>query len=220
MFKSRAGFTLTEIIVVVGIIAVLVTVTYSNFNESTAQARDAQRQADLRNMQNAIELYKNKIGRYPAGCRGANQWSGQPGSGYDCDSATEDYIMGLAPDFIRVLPKDPKLNGNQSGYLYATNAAGSVYTIRARNTIESEESEVNLVERPKHPFRSCDVTAGSSSGICDAVSPSLIKSQSCEWTNAIFTHSYGLWGGFADEPRPSHASRYEEETERILCTLP
>jgi prepilin-type N-terminal cleavage/methylation domain-containing protein len=155
--NSRAGFTLLELLIVLAIIGILTTVVVVGLNEGTAQARDAERQADLRNLQSAVERYKTQYGRYPAGCNGANSWSGQPGTDYECTDGSRAYILGyeagkpFVPNFIEGLPLDPKLNGTNSGYMYLTNADGSSYKIMVKNTVESE-----TVTRT-HEFKSCDI---------------------------------------------------------------
>lgn len=160
MKRLSAGFTLVEIIVTVSIIAILASVIYANFNDGSAQSRDAKRKADLVLLQNAIELYKNDNGRYPAGCNGAGVWSGQASTNFACSSGSQ-YIVGLAPKYIRVLPTDPRIgaaesNGSgalaaDSGYMYLTNAPGTVYKLVARNTVETETLNYDS------DFKSCDV---------------------------------------------------------------
>lgn len=141
--KTR-GFTLIEIMVAVSIIAILTAVIGVRTVTVGQQSRDADRQTDLRTVQAALELYKSKYGRYPAGCNGPGVWSGQVGSGYACSGGNPLYIVGyeadkpFTPEFMQALPKDPKLNGTNSGYVYATNAEGSVFKFMALDTVESE----------------------------------------------------------------------------------
>jgi prepilin-type N-terminal cleavage/methylation domain-containing protein len=149
MKKISAGFTLVEIIVVVSIVAILSAIIYANFSQGSAQSRDAKRKSDLRNLQTAIELYKTENGRYPAGCNGVNIWSGHSGS-HAC-AAGSQYIVDLAPKYIKTLPRDPKLNGVESGYMYLTNANGTVYKLVAWKTVESETLNYDS------EFKACDV---------------------------------------------------------------
>lgn len=58
MLKSR-GFTLVELLIVVSIIAILTGMLTVNLADARERARDAQRKADLKQIQNALELYKN-----------------------------------------------------------------------------------------------------------------------------------------------------------------
>lgn len=194
------------------IIGILAATVLINLNESTAQSRDAQRQADLRNLQNAIELYKNFNGHYPAGCNGAGAWSGQTGTTYACGSGNQ-YIVDLAPQFIPALPKDPKLNGNDSGYIYTVNNDGTSYKLLVARTVESEQVDYD------HTFKSCDAT-NSNTGICDQVYPSNNKPTKCGENNAFFRISYGLWGGFPDELFDCPHQRCEDNVEDVFCKMP
>lgn len=201
MRKSTVGFTLVEIMVVASIIAILATIMYANFNQGSAQSRDAERKADLRNIQSALELYKNLNGRYPSGCNGPDVWSGQIGTSYDCPTATDSqYIIGLAPKFIPVLPTDPKLNGVNSGYVYTTDDEGMVYKIMAMDTVESESVGYT------HSFSRCG-DVGKSSNECASVptSPAVtfpyntngnVPAQ-CN-TPATYENDYALVGGYAN----------------------
>lgn len=74
------GFTLIEILVVVSIISIMSGTVVFFASQGSATGRDADRQADLRELQAAVEAYKRDNGVYPEGCRGANNWSGELGT--------------------------------------------------------------------------------------------------------------------------------------------
>ena len=59
------GFTLIELLVVVAIIGILATVVLGSLSESRKRARDAGRLAEIKQMQNALELYYLDNGTYP-----------------------------------------------------------------------------------------------------------------------------------------------------------
>lgn len=66
-FISRLkGFTLIELLIAIAIIGVLTTLLMTNFVGVRQRARDAQRKADIRQLQSALELYRADQGRYPA----------------------------------------------------------------------------------------------------------------------------------------------------------
>ncbi len=66
MLKTREGFTLIEILVVVAIISVLSAVVVVGLGPARRQGRDARRIMDLKQVQVALELYYNAYGQYPA----------------------------------------------------------------------------------------------------------------------------------------------------------
>jgi prepilin-type N-terminal cleavage/methylation domain-containing protein len=216
------GFSLIEILIVVAIISILAVVGVANFSDSSAGARDAQRQTDLKNLQNAIETYRSQNGRYPAGCNGVAYWSGQLGTNYECSLAlgasstaagTGQYIYGLAPEYISVLPTDPRLNGIDSGYVYRTNAGGTVYKLKAHRTVETE------VLTYQHPLKPCDIrvahrttapnigalnnatTSLNVIGWCGRVYDSMTTSyalpNACRSNFEDWSISYAVWGGQA-----------------------
>jgi prepilin-type N-terminal cleavage/methylation domain-containing protein len=66
MFKRRNGFSLTEILVVMAIIAVLFTVSVFMLRINRQKTRDAKRVSDIRQIQVALEMHYNDENRYPS----------------------------------------------------------------------------------------------------------------------------------------------------------
>ncbi len=244
--KSNRGFTVAEILVVLAIISVLAGVVVFNAVAGSSRSRDVDRQADLRTLQSAIELYKQKNGRYPAQCTRANPgaagaWSGQPGTNFACVSG-EQYIMGhvdttdydkdgntterfsFTPEFIPSLPKDSRMPDANSGYVYAVNSVGTVYKLAARRTVETEMVTYS------HPLKSCDVDTTSkdtsqsqfysNAPLCNKVfnagGETDRKPSWCEETNSIFRTTYAVWGGYAAGSGITIGSS-ADNTEDIVC---
>jgi len=63
---KRGGFTLVELLIVIAVIGILTTIGLVSFGSSQIKSRDAKRKADLRQIANAMELYYNDKGQYPA----------------------------------------------------------------------------------------------------------------------------------------------------------
>jgi prepilin-type N-terminal cleavage/methylation domain-containing protein len=243
IMKLRLGFTLVEILIVVAVIGVLAAVVFSSLNDAPAQARDAERKADLRSIQIALEQYKKDHGHYPFGCNISsttdltvnNAWigrddyvSGQIGSGqYECADGSAEYIVGLAPEYIPVLPTDPRLNSDfaDSGYVYYTNPDGSVYKIMALNTVETELI-TSTNETIGNEFARCgDIVTGNQS-ICQSVpnnsglsSDSYVynsgggSGQFCRAGNIDdWGNDFALYGGFA--PRGYRNQFYDQAKAR------
>jgi len=54
-FQVKKGFTLLEMLVVIGIISVLVSIGFVSYSTAQKKARDAKRQSDLKSFQTALE---------------------------------------------------------------------------------------------------------------------------------------------------------------------
>jgi len=164
--NNLSGFSLVEILIVVSLVAILVGTVAFNIGSTSASGRDAKRQSDIRDLQNAIEIYKNRNGRYPEGCNGTG-WSGQQGTAFACPGGSHEYIIGLAPTYISRLPRDSRPSTdpvfqNKVGYAYITNTEGTVYKLMAMNSVESEMVDY------RHPLKSCDVR-GTQSGVTTTI---------------------------------------------------
>lgn len=188
MRRTIAGFTIVELLVTISVISILAVIVYSNVGQASPKARDLERQADLRNLQTAIEQFKRKNNRYPA-----MGYTAGDGISSEADGAT--YITGLAPEFISVLPHDAR-RGTALGYAYVTNAMGTSYKIMAVGTVESE------TVTSTHPMKSCDTT-----DICNGT---------CG-IGALQGTSYGLWGGYAEGVVNSSPAQVKIETAKVIC---
>lgn len=236
--SSARGFTLIEVMVAVSIIAILSGVIAISASSSNQQSRDAKRQSDLRALQTAVELYKNRYGSYPEACPPANAvsaqgWSGQQGTDYACADGSNEYIVDLAPEFIKVLPYEKKLNGTNSGYVYRTNGDGTVYKIKAMRTVEADVIDYT------HDFKACDIrvahnasgglTSGSTQreviGWCGRVYHTANGADlpaECSSVNEAWSKSYAVWGGFAAlrptpaDPSGTSPSKVQDTTD-VIC---
>lgn len=150
------GFSLIELLVVITIIGILAGALTISFNKAREMARDSKRQADLKELQLALELYKSQHRVYPdPGC-GSSGWNG-PGPG-DNYAACDEYIADLAPEFIEKLPIDPNQDdSNDHGYLYYVSPTRDSYKVLIWRTVETK-----LVESYDHPFARCPSGNGTS----------------------------------------------------------
>ncbi|MFY9462858.1 MAG: prepilin-type N-terminal cleavage/methylation domain-containing protein [Candidatus Sungiibacteriota bacterium] len=131
--KLYAGFTLIELLVVISIIGLLSSIVLTSVNSARAKARDARRIADLKQIQTALEFYYDTNGQYPLGSQGSGVWSAAcPSYG----GRPTDYILGLAPTYIPVLPLDPRPI-NPSGGCYLYNSNGTDYSFLVHRTMET-----------------------------------------------------------------------------------
>lgn len=157
LFNRKRGFTLPEIVVVIAIIGILSAISYRYLTNSKAQARDRARLVAVEQVGLAIEQYKDKYGRYPArGCvevgKNADYWAGSETYGTanwlsPTSVPCTDYIVGLVPEFLPALPREPGPVKAGRGYVYRTDGTGSFYKFMTHYSVESL-----LVDNISHPF--------------------------------------------------------------------
>ncbi|MFA6397853.1 MAG: type II secretion system protein [Candidatus Paceibacterota bacterium] len=63
--KFGAGFTLIELLVVVAIIGILSSIVLTSLNKARSKGRDARRNSDIHQIQNALAMYYDINGQYP-----------------------------------------------------------------------------------------------------------------------------------------------------------
>jgi len=98
---SKKGFTLIEILVVVAIIGLLASIILVGLGSFRARGRDARRIADLREVQNALELYFTKYGYYPQGSSWSALTSALIGAGIGVNSIPNDPTTGWNYGYCR-----------------------------------------------------------------------------------------------------------------------
>ena len=198
MKSKHAGFTLVELLVVITIIGILAAIVLATLSGAGPQSRDVDRKADLRTLQAAVELYRSDNGRYPEGCNGPGNWSGQQDTDYACSSGNQ-YITNLAPEYIPVLPRDPKSNGDDSGYVYTVDEEGFVYKIMALNTVESETVDYDHIfsrcGKANSPSEECAMVPSNPTGSWNYNESGSTPSQCNQATQ--YSNDYALFGGFA-----------------------
>ncbi len=112
MQKSKSGFTIIELLVVVSVIAILVGITMLAYSGVQAKSRDSRRKTDIANIIKALEVYYDDNGQYP-GASGTNSSINPLWYTSDTTSWTTTFntVMGSAID---KMPVDP------------TNSAGAI----------------------------------------------------------------------------------------------
>lgn len=112
--KAKKGFTLIELLIVIAIIGLLATLAIVSLTTAQRKARDTKRIADIKQLQNAVELYYSELAVYPP-IVATNTWS---------------TLGGAITSYITNVPIDPE-NSGTSVYTYGVNNAGTEYFIGA-----------------------------------------------------------------------------------------
>ena len=97
---NRKGFTLVEILIVVVILGILAAIVIPQFTSATEEARSGNLSAQIKSIQNQIELFKAKTGAYPtlAELQAAVTKTGVTG---------EDWGILIDNDYLKTVPVNP-----------------------------------------------------------------------------------------------------------------
>lgn len=96
-FRSAAGFTLIEVLVVVVILGILAAIIVPNIMSKPGEARIAKAKTDIRTIEQALNMYKLDNGSYPTTDQGLQALIKKP-------SGATNYRQG---GYLPRLPKDP-----------------------------------------------------------------------------------------------------------------
>ncbi len=159
--RSQDGFSLIELLVVMGVLGVLIGGAVFTINplEQLQKARDTQRKNDLSQVARALEAFYQDYGSYPENT-----------SNYKIDSdasagTTEvDWGGSFAP-YITALPKDPNTNRI---YVYAQDLSGQSYRLYVSLERGSKDTDVCKADGTACDNAPASVNCGSSaSEICN-----------------------------------------------------
>lgn len=104
------GFSLVELLVVLGVIVILMGVSLFGLSSSRTSARDTRRKADLESIRSGLELYRADCRFYPATLAAGTTLTGD-GSSPGCASSNI---------YIQTVPSDP-VAGRLYGYTRLSN---------------------------------------------------------------------------------------------------
>ncbi len=148
--KHPGGFTLVELMVVIAIIALLTGIVMSNFTSSKAKSRDAQRVADLAQIQLSLALYFDRCNQYPAAIADTSAANGCP-TGITLGS------------YIGKIPTPPTgANPAQASYGYGVNNSTTPtdYILYARLEAANDSATKNGISTGAYS-QTCSSASGS-----------------------------------------------------------
>ena len=124
--KSKKGFTLIELMIVVAIIGILAAIAIPNFLRFQLKSKSSEGKVNIAAIRTAEESYLAEFGNYVAAV--ANAAAGIPGSSkdaFDVTTGTDFDILGWAPE-------------GQVFFQYAVAASGNAYSVSAAADIDAD----------------------------------------------------------------------------------
>jgi prepilin-type N-terminal cleavage/methylation domain-containing protein len=171
----RKGFTLIEVLVVISIVGILSTIIYASFGDARNDARNKAIQAELKNVQLALELYKAQNGRYPEANTLCHTVHAFPLPGYiEADSnacGANLLVPDLVPDFISELPSVSDSGNTNCNISYKTDGGGTWYNLTAENCAAGVTLTTGVQSGDE--FARCLLSCGIS---CDPLDPDFYES--------------------------------------------
>jgi general secretion pathway protein G len=126
MRKSKSGFTIVELLIVIVVIAVLAAITIVAYNGIQSRARDNLRYTDAKAIMKALHLKKVHYGNYPPSTATAAAICGSHTNGYSYGDATDGTWLKPLVDggYLKKAPLSPN-NGCSNFYRYLRPSATS-----------------------------------------------------------------------------------------------
>ncbi len=131
--RTLPGFTLIELLVVIAIIGILSTLAVVSFTTARRRARDAQRIANVKQIQNALEFYFGEMNQYPYGTINGQEQNGNLGvaeratlsadNGFAATAGGKVFMVKVPP------PPTPPLTSEEPDNVYSYEATDSNYVI-------------------------------------------------------------------------------------------
>ena len=144
----KRGFTLIELLVVIAIIGILSSVVLASLNSARQKSRDSRRVADVKQIQNALELFYDASSTYPAA------------------------LSSLAPTYISVIPTDPQ---TAAAYAYGSLTSASAACTPTSSVKCPSYVLMATLEDSNNPALSNDIDTDAGSVSCDAATEYCVR---------------------------------------------
>jgi len=130
--RSRKGFTLVELLVVIVVLAVLAAIVLPKFVGAGTRSKESALKSDLKLIRNAVTLFYNDTGAYPASTAGLSATSA-PAAGLASDGTAKSIIAGeWHGPYLEAVPNDP-VSGSAFTYGTASGSVGQVTSSASGN---------------------------------------------------------------------------------------
>lgn len=143
--RVKSGFTLIEILLAIGILAILATAAIIAINPARqfADARNTQRWSDVNAIANAIYQYGvNNKGAMPSGILAGDNLTEICATGGSCSGLTDLSMLTEGSKYLTAIPVDPscptECAPSGTGYVVALNGDGRVHV----KALGAENSEI------------------------------------------------------------------------------
>lgn len=141
MLKKKKGFTLIELLVVIAIIAVLAGLVVVRIGNTSLDARNARRKADMNQVRNAIEQYRSKGGSI-------SDYSGNLVKA-DVDNASTGCFRGSTkPSSLLQSDKYPADPLDSTKYYQITCVGGTTQTYSISVNTTTDDGDVSATVTP------------------------------------------------------------------------
>jgi prepilin-type N-terminal cleavage/methylation domain-containing protein len=145
--KNRKGFTLIEVLIVIGVLAILASIVALSVNPASQfnRANDSVRRSDVQGIMSGIFQYSVDNAGDLSGLvnlGGSELEICKLGRQEDCDAATDDFVeleAELVSDYMSTIPEDPGCSDcpscdddNGTGYWITEDASTGAITIEAK----------------------------------------------------------------------------------------
>lgn len=163
---KQKGFTLIEILVVIGIMGMLMAVAIPNFLSARQRADDSKRKNEAQSLKSALQLYYNDFTTYPASFNGGTgkfnyiKGCGLGGTGECPCSSSLDFASGASCDNV-YMKKFPKYLGTSTFYYQAS--SGNDFCLRV---LLNNASDPDIATSQSRCASACGNNCNTSSRYC------------------------------------------------------